>query len=787
MNNINLLWIAAETIIYFIFIFVCTSLAKSRFTFKKTAVILIAGTLLTASLNMALFLGSHDLAFTLEMLPLTAYIPAIIVLHILSDSSFFKTIYIWCIGFLGMYAGYFSLKLSLTVFQPSICLLSLLTVTFIICFVTAVYIRKPFHEYIPRFGINYSLLIAAALLITLPIFSYFSNSATNLTFILFLVAIVILFMIAKFFGIEYSKLQLNKIHEKYKNLIEAQQNEFQEITFKNEQLREYRHDMRHHLTALGNILRDSESFHAMEYFNTLVQRLEHTENVSYCKNQTINAVLSFHISKAKEIGCVLDTHISIPEKIDIEDVDFCIILSNALENAVNACAKEDAEHRFIKIKVVYKNVLTISIINSCTTMVSFDKKGLPKNMTQSEHGIGMKSITNTVEKYGGTVKCECADGEFKLNILMFHASKNDHKPFAINSHKTHVIHIGWQAFALIFSIIGIFVFLNAFSTVAEAPTDIPAADLHAQVITDKRHRFGWGANEFDVEEPGVILLPSTSYTPQPLSKNAETETAQSAAFASAEPTADTSAEETSTIYADTALITSGVTTANPTSAPESYTVNIPKISESTTSAPETIEVDIPKPSETVTENPALEDSVEEINYKMSDYIDTLRQTYYWYLNRRYMGYTSLESTYDVLRNDKDILSIKIEGTLNVGGSANFNRCFTLDKRTCSVVELEDLFLKDADYITPISNEILDQMTARVASGNGMYFIPGGIWRDDECFKSIAKDQNFYINDQNKLVIAFDEYEVAPGSMGCVEFVIPTDVIDPILTKPSLIQ
>lgn len=788
MNNDSILWIATETIIFLTFIFVCAALSKSRFTAKKTTIILLAGTVLSTALNAAVFLGSHDLAFTLGKLWLTTYLPAIIVLHLLSDSGFLRTISIWCIGLLGMYAGYLSLKVPFPLYHQALRFLSLPAVIFIICFVTLKYIRKPFYEYIPCSGIDYSLLMSPVLIIFLAVLSYFSNSATNLAFLLFLLVIAVFLMTAKLFWTEYTKQQLNKLHEKYETLIQAQQEEFQEITVKHEQLREYRHDMRHHLLVLGNILRDCENRHAREYFNTLAQRLEHTENAAYCKNQMINAVLSFHITKAKEIGCVLDTHISIPEKTDIEEVDLCIILSNALENAVNACRKEDEEHRCIKIKIDYKNVLTISIKNSCNETVSFDKNGMPKTMPKQGHGIGMRSIANMAQKYGGILKCECADGEFKLNILMFHAAKDEHKPCAMNSHEPNAIHSHQQctvhicrpAFMLLSSLIGICAFLIVFLTATNTPTDTPIADSPMQVITARRHHSGWGSNEFDVEEPKIILTPFMPFAPEFLSANKETDEVQHTTVTAAAPSAEPSA--------DTVPLASAAPTANAVPAPTANAIfGTPKISETTAAAPKSTGSTFPTLPVIVPENPALEEGAEEINDKMSEYIETLRQAYYWYLNRKYLGYTALESSYSVLCNNEDMLLIKVYGTLNVGGSADFNRYFTLDKRTGSAIELADLFQKGADYITPISSEILKQMTIQVESGNGVYYISGGIWSDDYCFKNISQEQNFYINDQGKLVIAFDEYEVAPGSMGCVEFVIPTHVIDSILSKPSLIQ
>ncbi|HIR98371.1 MAG TPA: DUF3298 domain-containing protein, partial [Candidatus Merdisoma faecalis] len=65
-----------------------------------------------------------------------------------------------------------------------------------------------------------------------------------------------------------------------------------------------------------------------------------------------------------------------------------------------------------------------------------------------------------------------------------------------------------------------------------------------------------------------------------------------------------------------------------------------------------------------------------------------------------------------------------------------------------------------------------------ADESKMYFIDSDMPESD--FQSITEDTTFYVNDSGKLVIVFDEYEVAPGSMGVVEFEIPTDVIQDIV-------
>ena len=79
------------------------------------------------------------------------------------------------------------------------------------------------------------------------------------------------------------------------------------------------------------------------------------------------------------------------------------------------------------------------------------------------------------------------------------------------------------------------------------------------------------------------------------------------------------------------------------------------------------------------------------------------------------------------------------------------------------------------------------MREQMKDGETQYYVSGGIWQESYCFKEIDRDQDFYINEQNKLVIMFEEYEVAPGNMGTPEFVIDTSILKSILRQSSLLQ
>lgn len=126
---------------------------------------------------------------------------------------------------------------------------------------------------------------------------------------------------------------------------------------------------------------------------------------------------------------------------------------------------------------------------------------------------------------------------------------------------------------------------------------------------------------------------------------------------------------------------------------------------------------------------------DDLNQQMEDYIDRVRETFLWYVAREYQGYVASETGYTVLRDDEALLSLCFYTTVNAGGSGEYSRCFTLDKRTGQVLELSDLFAPGSDYVGAVSADILRQMTGQVEAGQGDYFIPGGIWPEEDCFDS----------------------------------------------------
>lgn len=204
---------------------------------------------------------------------------------------------------------------------------------------------------------------------------------------------------------------------------------------------------------------------------------------------------------------------------------------------------------------------------------------------------------------------------------------------------------------------------------------------------------------------------------------------------------------------------------------------------------ENVEADIEVPQvEVVTEGETaaeeLETAVEQLNKSVEEYTNELIAKFEADVAQMGdEGHESVDTSYEVVTDTDTLFSLRLNTTIAMGGAQNISKIYHIDKRTNEVITLKDLFKEDADFITAVSENIKTQMRERMSADEGVsYFIDSEEGFQEWDFKAVKEDQNFYIDENGKLHIVFDEYEVAPGYMGVVEFEIPTDVIQDIVKE-----
>ena len=181
----------------------------------------------------------------------------------------------------------------------------------------------------------------------------------------------------------------------------------------------YRHDLRHHLQYLSVCIENGQEDLAQTYISGICKEIETQTVRHYCENETANLVLSAFAGRAQKVGITMDVKGALPTFIMVSDSDLCVILSNALENALHACQAlaHDGKETFIHVQIYEREgKFFLQVVNTCENTVRFEK-GIPVT-DKAGHGIGVQSICAIVERYGGIYSFEVQDGRFVLRLSL---------------------------------------------------------------------------------------------------------------------------------------------------------------------------------------------------------------------------------------------------------------------------------------------------------------------------------------------------------------------------------
>ncbi|NOU97160.1 DUF3298 domain-containing protein [Paenibacillus sp. LMG 31456] len=150
------------------------------------------------------------------------------------------------------------------------------------------------------------------------------------------------------------------------------------------------------------------------------------------------------------------------------------------------------------------------------------------------------------------------------------------------------------------------------------------------------------------------------------------------------------------------------------------------------------------------------------------------------------AHVGVDSGYKIKTDNDQILSLTRYVVSTSNGLSKFTYD-TVDKKNQLLLTLPSLF-KDDRYISLISENIKGQMIQQMKEDpTKVYWVEGVPNKVNSYFKTIAKDQSFYINNDGKLVVCFDKYEASPGAMGVLEFIIPTNAVADVLVSNEYIK
>ena len=243
-----------------------------------------------------------------------------------------------------------------------------------------------------------------------------SNSQVVIEFVtFFLCAVFVLFCFVYYREYE-RKADAERQAQVIQFTTEHQAKEFETIRQKEQEMRFLRHDMRFFLESILLCLEDGDKEKAQDMIREFTAEVASTVIKRYCENETINYVLSGFAAKYQEQKVEFESLVEIPE-LTLDEVMFSAILSNALDNALNAQMELPEAQRRVKVMLKYTGrKLLLSVENPYIKEPIFSD-GIPVNL-RSGHGYGTKSIRYITERLGGNCQFSAKKGTFTLQVVI---------------------------------------------------------------------------------------------------------------------------------------------------------------------------------------------------------------------------------------------------------------------------------------------------------------------------------------------------------------------------------
>lgn len=213
---------------------------------------------------------------------------------------------------------------------------------------------------------------------------------------------------------------LQKQYEAMEKQMKIQVSHMEKVNETVEYNRRIRHDFRHHLHAIDTLAKEGKVEKVSEYVANLSEyhKKGRSQGTLFCKNTVINALLQYYEDNADQSEIKTVIRVWADENLPVPEVEFCIIIGNLLENAIDASRPLAREKR--KIEFYGKQEGAMYLISSVNCYEGeIRKRG--RRFQSSKHtgnGVGIWSVERVVEKYNGMMTIDVGEEKFEVKIAI---------------------------------------------------------------------------------------------------------------------------------------------------------------------------------------------------------------------------------------------------------------------------------------------------------------------------------------------------------------------------------
>lgn len=208
---------------------------------------------------------------------------------------------------------------------------------------------------------------------------------------------------------------------------------YQKLNNTQQTIRHQVHDFNHHLRALQTIANSHDIRKVSEYLDSLLAVPKTSLTLCRCGNDVIDAVINCKAMDAKNYKVDFHYSVEFDSTFAIDPVDLCAILSNQIDNALEACQKlPENQERRVDVKIWPQNgeMLFLQVFNTVGSNPFEGNENLATTKVDPYHlhGYGLRNIQDTAAKYDGELKSTFQNGKFVSTVYLFcdHTSNQEH-------------------------------------------------------------------------------------------------------------------------------------------------------------------------------------------------------------------------------------------------------------------------------------------------------------------------------------------------------------------------
>ena len=202
-------------------------------------------------------------------------------------------------------------------------------------------------------------------------------------------------------------------------LLTLQNVRYENLQQRIDEARQARHDVRHHALLSLEYLRSGKLAELEAYLEQYAGSLPSAQTVDYCQNYEANTLLNYFVHQARQHGIEVDVSVQFPQHIALMETTLAALLSNLLENAVDACREiTEGEKKITARGKVSDGFVYFEISNNYTGPLNKEKNGTYRTTKKGGTGLGLRSVAHLAKLHNGVFEVDDKNNIFRVCVML---------------------------------------------------------------------------------------------------------------------------------------------------------------------------------------------------------------------------------------------------------------------------------------------------------------------------------------------------------------------------------